>query len=102
MLRNRIGKCHCLSHYRRHILDIIPAVASHRALRFLRHKMERQELTSWEVTQTVLVALHSSTPTRDVMEEATVGFSKRSQITHSDSSIRCIYSFDKVAKALKI
>ncbi|NWX57964.1 VIT1 protein, partial [Promerops cafer] len=58
--------------YRRHILDIIPAVASHRALRFLRHKMERQELTSWEVTQTVLVALHSSTPTRDVMEEATL------------------------------
>ncbi|NXS36607.1 VIT1 protein, partial [Pomatostomus ruficeps] len=58
--------------YRRHILDIIPAVASHRALRFLRHKMERQELSSWEVTQTVLVALHSSTPTRDVMEEATL------------------------------
>ncbi|XP_068056080.1 vitellogenin-1-like isoform X2 [Anomalospiza imberbis] len=58
--------------YRRHILDIIPAVASHRALRFLRHKMERQELTSWEVTQTVLVALHSSTPTQDVMEEATL------------------------------
>ncbi|NWY96279.1 VIT1 protein, partial [Loxia curvirostra] len=58
--------------YRRHILDIIPAVASHRALRFLRHKMERQELTNWEVTQTVLVALHSSTPTRDVMEEATL------------------------------
>uniref|UniRef100_A0A8C5IMK1 VIT1 protein n=1 Tax=Junco hyemalis TaxID=40217 RepID=A0A8C5IMK1_JUNHY len=56
--------------YRRHILDIIPAVASHRALRFLRHKMERQELTSWEVTQTVLVALHSSPPTQDVMEEA--------------------------------
>ncbi|XP_056353817.1 vitellogenin-1-like [Oenanthe melanoleuca] len=58
--------------YRRHILDIIPAVASHRALRFLRHKMERQELSSWEVTQTVLVALLSSTPTRDVMEEATL------------------------------
>ncbi|NWR47910.1 VIT1 protein, partial [Regulus satrapa] len=58
--------------YRRHILDIIPAVASHRALRFLRHKMERHELTNWEVTQTVLVALHSSTPTRDVMEEATL------------------------------
>ncbi|NWS81383.1 VIT1 protein, partial [Toxostoma redivivum] len=58
--------------YRRHILDIIPAVASHRALRFLRHKMERQELSSWEVTQTVLVALHSSSPTRDVMEEATL------------------------------
>ncbi|XP_057886472.1 vitellogenin-1-like [Melospiza georgiana] len=58
--------------YRRHILDIIPAVASHRALRFLRHKMERQELTSWEVTQTVLVALHSSPPTQDVMEEATL------------------------------
>ncbi|CAN8217472.1 unnamed protein product [Coccothraustes coccothraustes] len=58
--------------YRRHILDIIPAVASHRALRFLRHKMEKQELTNWEVTQTVLVALHSSTPTRDVMEEATL------------------------------
>ncbi|KAI1236724.1 hypothetical protein IHE44_0014977 [Lamprotornis superbus] len=58
--------------YRRHILDIIPAVASHRALRFLRHKMERQELSSWEVTQTVLVALHSSSPTRSVMEEATL------------------------------
>ncbi|NWV96643.1 VIT1 protein, partial [Machaerirhynchus nigripectus] len=58
--------------YRRHILDIIPAVASHRALRFLRHKMERQELTNWEVTQTVLVALHSSPPTQDVMEEATL------------------------------
>lgn len=71
----------CLSHCRRHILDIIPAVASHRALRFLRHKMERQELSSWEVTQTVLVALHSSTPTQDVMEEATVGFSKPSQTT---------------------
>ncbi|XP_009082603.1 PREDICTED: vitellogenin-1-like [Acanthisitta chloris] len=56
--------------YRRYILDIIPAVASHRALRFLRHKMEKQELTSWEAAQTVLVALHSSTPTRDVMEEA--------------------------------
>ncbi|KAF1604184.1 Vitellogenin-1, partial [Eudyptes chrysolophus] len=58
--------------YRRYILDIIPAVASHRALRFLRHKMERQELTNWEAAQTVLVALHSSTPTRDVMEEATL------------------------------
>ncbi|KFV46604.1 Vitellogenin-1 [Tyto alba] len=56
--------------YRRYILDLIPAVASHRALRFLRHKMERQELTNWEAAQTVLVALHSSTPTRDVMEEA--------------------------------
>lgn len=71
----------CLSHCRRHILDIIPAVATHRALRFLRHKMDRQELTSWEVTQTVLVALHSSTPTWDVMEEATVGCPKHSQIT---------------------
>ncbi|KFV05702.1 Vitellogenin-1 [Pterocles gutturalis] len=58
--------------YRRYILDIIPAVASHRALRFLRHKMERQELTNWEAAQTVLVALHSSSPTRDVMEEATL------------------------------
>lgn len=70
----------CLSHYRRYILDIIPAVASHRALRFLRHKMERQELTNWEAAQTVLVALHASTPTQDVMEEATVGFSKCSRI----------------------
>ncbi|NWU85594.1 VIT1 protein, partial [Onychorhynchus coronatus] len=58
--------------YRRYILDIIPAVASHRALRFLRRRMERQELTSWEAAQTLLVALHSSTPTRDVMEEATL------------------------------
>ncbi|NXJ51847.1 VIT1 protein, partial [Spizaetus tyrannus] len=58
--------------YRRYILDIIPAVASHRALRFLRHKMESQELTNWEASQMVLVALHSSTPTRDVMEEATL------------------------------
>ncbi|NXE75806.1 VIT1 protein, partial [Cochlearius cochlearius] len=58
--------------YRRYILDIIPAVASHRALRFLRNKMEKQELTNWEVAQTVLVALHSSSPTRDVMEEATL------------------------------
>ncbi|KAM6066457.1 vitellogenin-1-like [Chlamydotis macqueenii] len=58
--------------YRRYILDIIPAVASHRALRFLRHKIERQELTNWEAAQTVLVALHSSTPTQDVMEEATL------------------------------
>ncbi|NWW92266.1 VIT1 protein, partial [Rhynochetos jubatus] len=58
--------------YRRYILDIISAVASHRALRFLRHKMERQELTNWEAAQTVLVALHSSTPTQDVMEEATL------------------------------
>ncbi|NXN76786.1 VIT1 protein, partial [Himantopus himantopus] len=58
--------------YRRYILDIIPAVASHRALRFLRHKMERQELSNWEAAQTVLVALHSSTPTQDVMEEATL------------------------------
>uniref|UniRef100_A0A672ULS7 Uncharacterized protein n=1 Tax=Strigops habroptila TaxID=2489341 RepID=A0A672ULS7_STRHB len=58
--------------YRRYILDIIPAVASHRALRFLRHKMERQELTNWEAAQTVLVALHSSTPTQDTMEEATL------------------------------
>lgn len=70
----------CLSHYRRYILDIIPAVASHRALRFLRHKMERQEITNWEAAQTVLVALHSSTPTRDVMEQATVGFCKHSKI----------------------
>ncbi|NWS74842.1 VIT1 protein, partial [Crotophaga sulcirostris] len=58
--------------YRRYILDIIPAVASHRALRFLRQKMEKQELTTWEAAQTVLVALHSSSPTRDVMEEATL------------------------------
>ncbi|NXQ87267.1 VIT1 protein, partial [Nyctibius grandis] len=58
--------------YRRYILDIIPAVASHRALRFLRLKMERQELTNWEAAQTVLVALHSSPPNRDVMEEATL------------------------------
>uniref|UniRef100_A0A8C8AX48 Phosvitin n=1 Tax=Otus sunia TaxID=257818 RepID=A0A8C8AX48_9STRI len=53
--------------YRRYILDIIPAVSSHHALRFLRHKMERQELTNWEAAQTVLVALHSSTPTRDLI-----------------------------------
>ncbi|XP_065698496.2 vitellogenin-1-like [Patagioenas fasciata] len=58
--------------YRRYILDIIPAVASHRALRFLRNKMEKQEITNWEAAQTVLVALHSSTPTRDVMEQATL------------------------------
>ncbi|XP_008489046.2 vitellogenin-1-like [Calypte anna] len=58
--------------YRRYILDIIPAVASHRALRFLRKKMEKQEVTNWEAAQTVLVALHTSTPTRDVMEEATL------------------------------
>ncbi|KFQ15099.1 Vitellogenin-1 [Leptosomus discolor] len=58
--------------YRRFFLDIVSAVASHRALRFLRQKMERQELTNWEVAQTVLVALHSSPPTRDVMEEATL------------------------------
>lgn len=68
----------CLSHSRRYFLDILPAVASHRALRFLRHKMEKQELTNWEVAQSVLVALHSSTPTQDVMEEATVGFFKHS------------------------
>ncbi|NWU15716.1 VIT1 protein, partial [Cephalopterus ornatus] len=58
--------------YRRYILDVIPAVGSHRALRFLRRRMERQELTSWEAAQTLLVALHSSTPTRDAMEEATL------------------------------
>ncbi|XP_054020932.1 vitellogenin-1 [Dryobates pubescens] len=58
--------------YRRYILDIIPAVASHRALKFLRHKIEKQELTNWEATQTLLVALHSSTPTQAVMEEATL------------------------------
>ncbi|NXX84558.1 VIT1 protein, partial [Urocolius indicus] len=58
--------------YRRYILDIIPAVANHRALRFLRRKMERQEITNWEAAQTVLVALHSSIPTQDVMEEATI------------------------------
>jgi len=40
--------------------------------------MERQELTNWEIAQTVLVALHSSSPTQEVMEEATVGFFKRS------------------------
>ncbi|NWS98081.1 VIT1 protein, partial [Mionectes macconnelli] len=58
--------------YRRYILDVIPAAATHRALRFLRRRMERQELTSWEAAQTLLVALHSSAPARDVMEEATL------------------------------
>ncbi|NWS15736.1 VIT1 protein, partial [Pachyramphus minor] len=58
--------------YRRYILDVIPAVSSHRALRFLRRRMERQELSSWEAAQTLLVALHSSTPTQDTMEEATL------------------------------
>ncbi|XP_017680339.1 PREDICTED: vitellogenin-1-like [Lepidothrix coronata] len=58
--------------YRRYVLDIIPAVSSHRALRFLRRRMERQEISSWEAAQTLLVALHSSTPTQDVMEEATL------------------------------
>uniref|UniRef100_A0A8B9PXA8 Phosvitin n=1 Tax=Apteryx owenii TaxID=8824 RepID=A0A8B9PXA8_APTOW len=58
--------------YRRYLLDIVPSVATHRALRFLRHKMERQELTNWEAAQTLLVGLHSSVPTRDVMEEATL------------------------------
>ncbi|POI35129.1 hypothetical protein CIB84_001119, partial [Bambusicola thoracicus] len=57
---------------RRYILDSLAAAASHRSLRFLRHKMERQELTNWEMAQTVLVALHSSSPTQDVMEEATL------------------------------
>lgn len=71
----------CLSHSRRYLLDLLPAAASHRSLRFLRHKMERQELTNWEIAQTVLVALHSSSPTQEVMEEATVGFFKRSWIT---------------------
>ncbi|OXB80055.1 UNVERIFIED_CONTAM: hypothetical protein H355_012978 [Colinus virginianus] len=58
--------------YRRYILDLLPAAASHRSLRFLRHKMERHELTNWEMAQTVLMALHSSSPTQDVMEEATL------------------------------
>lgn len=71
----------CLSHYRRYILDIIPAVASHRALRFLRHKMEKQELTNWEAAQALLVALHSNTPTRYTMEEATVGFPRHTLVT---------------------
>ncbi|NWQ60813.1 VIT1 protein, partial [Neopipo cinnamomea] len=58
--------------YRRYVLDVVPAVGSHRALRFLRRRMERQEITSWEAAQALLVALHSSTPTRDAMEEATL------------------------------
>ncbi|NXD06927.1 VIT1 protein, partial [Nothocercus nigrocapillus] len=58
--------------FRRYLLDIIPSVATHHALRFLRHKMERQELTNWEAAQALLVGLHSSVPTRDVMEEATL------------------------------
>ncbi|NXO73804.1 VIT1 protein, partial [Phainopepla nitens] len=79
--------------YRRHILDIIPAVASHRALRFLRHKMDRQELTNWEVTQTVLVALHSSTPTRDVMEEATLIVKKHCPRSSSVLGKVCLLSY---------
>uniref|UniRef100_A0A8C3R4C4 Phosvitin n=1 Tax=Cyanoderma ruficeps TaxID=181631 RepID=A0A8C3R4C4_9PASS len=79
--------------YRRHILDIIPAVANHRALRFLRHKMDRQELTSWEVIQTVLVALHSSTPTWDVMEEATVIVKKHCPYSSSVLSKVCLLSY---------
>ncbi|XP_021385755.2 vitellogenin-1 [Lonchura striata] len=79
--------------YRRHILDIIPAVASHRALRFLRHKMERQELSSWEVTQTLLVALHSSTPTQAVMEEATLIVKKHCPRSSSVLGKVCHLSF---------
>ncbi|XP_027756952.1 vitellogenin-1-like [Empidonax traillii] len=58
--------------YRRYVLDVVPAVGTHRALRFLRRRMERQELTSWEAAQTLLVALHSSAPAWDTMEEATL------------------------------
>uniref|UniRef100_A0A7M4FIM9 Vitellogenin-1-like n=1 Tax=Crocodylus porosus TaxID=8502 RepID=A0A7M4FIM9_CROPO len=56
--------------YRRWILDIIPAVADHTAIKFLRHKIERQELTELEAAQAVLMGLHLTTPTRDVVEEA--------------------------------
>ncbi|EMP30297.1 Vitellogenin-1 [Chelonia mydas] len=56
--------------YRRLILDIIPAISTQSAIRFLRHKIERKELSDLEGAQAVLVGFHLSTPTRDVIEEA--------------------------------
>lgn len=70
----------CLSCYRRWILDIIPAVADHPAIKFLRHRIEGEELTELEAVQAVLVGLYLTTPTRDVVEEAGVGYIKNSQI----------------------
>ncbi|KAM9000599.1 vitellogenin-1-like [Sarcophilus harrisii] len=63
-------KCAGKSIHRRLFLDVIPAVANIKSVKFLRLKLEQQELSLWETLQTVLVSLHFCTATQEVMEEA--------------------------------
>ncbi|XP_043860011.1 vitellogenin-1-like [Dromiciops gliroides] len=56
--------------YRSLFLDIIPAVASIEAIRFLRLKINQQELSEWETFQAVLVSLHFCTATQEAINEA--------------------------------
>ncbi|XP_036610976.1 vitellogenin-1-like isoform X2 [Trichosurus vulpecula] len=56
--------------YRNLFLDIIPAVASIEAIRFLRLKIDQQELNAWEAFQTVLLSLHFCTATQEAVDEA--------------------------------
>ncbi|XP_042319802.1 vitellogenin-1-like isoform X2 [Sceloporus undulatus] len=58
--------------YRRVILDLIPAVGNPVAIRFLRHKMEHGELTSFEISQTLLMFFHFCNVSQEVVEEAMI------------------------------
>ncbi|KAH0618476.1 hypothetical protein JD844_017725 [Phrynosoma platyrhinos] len=58
--------------YRRVILDLIPAVGNPVAIRFIRHKMEQGELTSFEISQTLLMFFHFCNVSQEVVEEAMI------------------------------
>nr|XP_020831137.1 vitellogenin-1-like [Phascolarctos cinereus] len=56
--------------FRSLFLDIIPAVASLQAMKFLRLKTDQQELNAWETFQSVLLTLHFCTTTQEAVDEA--------------------------------
>ncbi|XP_078506479.1 vitellogenin-1-like [Lissotriton helveticus] len=58
------------SEYRRWILDAVPAIGNPTALKFLRHYIERAELTEFEAAQAVLVGLHLIKADHDAVAEA--------------------------------
>ncbi|KAM4642191.1 vitellogenin-1-like [Discoglossus pictus] len=57
-------------HYRRWILDAIPAIANPLSLRFLKHKIEIKDLTEFEAVQAVLMTLQLIKADHEAIAEA--------------------------------
>ncbi|KAM3840694.1 vitellogenin-1-like [Vipera latastei] len=56
--------------YRTIVLDLIAAAGTSMGLRYVRHKIVQQEITTTEAAQTLLVFFHSSSAFEEVVEEA--------------------------------